>query len=154
MATSNITILAGEIKNRHISNQSGDEIDASKLKHVHRPFTNCGTAIGGTPATREELVFVARNACVVKEFFCGLAIDGSSSSMTFDLKKNGTSILTSAVTVTHSTGDGVVVQGTLGASVNLSAGDRLSIALTVSSATGAQGPFAGAVVTETGEPSE
>jgi hypothetical protein len=76
-----------------------------------------------------------------------IELSGTAASVTFDLKKNGTTILSSVVTITNATGDRVVVDGTL-ASTALAAGDVLSIALTVSTSTGMQGPFAWVTVKE------
>ncbi len=133
-----LSIDAGTIVDQHINSSAA--IDADKMQHVYKPGTNFGFVIGGTPTTREEIVFVASQAGTIRGFNCLLATDGSSTSITFDLKKNGVSILTAVVTITDSTGNGVVQAGTL-ASSTFAADDRLSIAMSVSSSTGAQGPF-------------
>lgn len=154
MATARVTINPGEIKNSHISNNSADRIEAAKLEHVHRAWTNFGLAIGDTPTTKEVLVFVAENACTVEKFSAMLDDTGTTTDIDFDLQKNGTSILSSVLTITNTDTDGEELVGTLGAGVALAAGDRLSIAMTVNTSTGAKGPFAQACVTETGEPVE
>lgn len=130
---------AGQILDQHIGTSAA--IDADKMQHVYRAGTNFGFVIGGTPTTREELVFVASGAGTIRGFHCLLVADGSSTSIAFDCKKNGVSVLSSAVTITSSTGDGAVQDGTI-SSATFAADDRISISMTVSSSTGAQGPFA------------
>lgn len=138
--TGTMQIASGEITNEHIAGTA--LIDSDKLQHLHKVGTNFALAIGGTPAAREEIVYVCKAAtATVRGFHCLLNVDGSSTSVTFDLKKNGSSILTGVVTITDSTGNGAVQDGTL-ANGALVAGDRLSIQLAVSSSTGAQGPYA------------
>ncbi|NBW11006.1 MAG: hypothetical protein EBR82_23545 [Caulobacteraceae bacterium] len=144
--TGTLQVDAGAIGNQEISSSAA--IDTSKMQHLYRRATGFGLAIGATPTTREEVVFVAETAGSVQQFAAMCNDSGTSASVTFDLKKNGVSILSSVVTITHSTGDRVVVDGTL-ASTALAAGDVLSIALTVSSSTGMQGPFAWVTVKET-----
>jgi hypothetical protein len=141
---------AGSITDQFIATSAA--IDADKMQHCYKPGTAFGFVIGGTPTTREELVFIASSAGTIRGFHCLLAIDGSSTSITFDLKKNGSSILTAVVTVTDSTGNGVVSDGTLSSST-IAADDRLSISMTVSSSTGAQGPFAWIDIEENSAPS-
>lgn len=133
---------AGSITNEHISSSSSNIIDADKIQHLHKAGTNFALAIGGTPAAREEIVYTCEAAgATIRGFHCFLNVDGSSTSVTFDLKKNGSSILSSVVTITNSTGDRAVQDGTI-SNAALVAGDVLSIALAVSSSTGASGPYA------------
>lgn len=132
---------SGFIKNEHISNASADRIDADKMQHCYVQGTNFGFVIGGTPTAREEIVFVATQTGTLRGFNALLNVDGSSTSITFDLKKNGTTVLTGVVTITDSTGNRTAVAGTF-ASTSFVAGDVFSIAMAVSSSTGAQGPYA------------
>ena len=138
----------GSVKNRHISNTSGDELAASKLTFNHKPGTNFNTAIGGTPATREEIVFVCKaTAGTIKGFHCLLNDTGTSTDIDFDLKVNGVSILSAVVNITNSDSDGAVSDGTI-SSASLSADDIVSISMAVTSSTGAQGAFAWAEIEE------
>jgi hypothetical protein len=144
--TGTVQVGAGDITNEHIAGTAG--IDADKLEHLHKVGTNFALAIGGTPAAREELVYVCKAATAsIRGFHALLNVDGSSTSVTVDLKKNGVSILSAPITITNSTGDGVVQDGSI-SNAALVAGDRLSMQLAVSSATGAQGPFAWAEIDE------
>lgn len=142
-----LTYPSGQITNEHVSSSAA--IDSDKLQHLHKAYTNFALAIGGTPAAREEIVYVCEAAtATVRGFHCLLNVDGSSTSVTFDLKKNGSSILSGVVTITDSTGNRAVQDGTI-SNAALVAGDVLSIQLAVSSSTGASGPFAWAEIDET-----
>jgi len=144
-----ITLDAGTVTNDTIS--SAAAIDADKMQHVYSAGTGFGFVIGGTPTDREEIVYVAKQAGTIRGFHCLLNVDGSSTSITFDLKKNGSSILTGVVTITDSTGNRAVQDGTL-SSTTLAADDVLSIAMAVSSSTGAQGPYAWVDIEENSAP--
>jgi hypothetical protein len=130
---------AGVVTNESIA--SGAAIDADKMQHTYKPGTNFGFVIGGTPTTREEIVYVASQAGTVRGFAALLNETGTSSSITFDLKKNGVTMLSSVVTITNATADRAVTAGTLSVT-SFAADDVLSISMAVSSSTGAQGPFA------------
>ncbi|MCA9052977.1 MAG: hypothetical protein KDA75_04025 [Planctomycetaceae bacterium] len=136
----------GFLTSEHVSDQT--DIDADKLEHLYKPGTNFDLAIGGTPATREELVWVASTSGTIRSFHCLLADTGTSTDCTFDLKKNGTTCLSGTVQITHSDSDGAVKDGTLSVT-SFEADDRISISLTATSTTGAQGPFAWVEVQET-----
>lgn len=144
-----LSIDAGSITDDSIS--SAARIDADKQQHLYRCTTNFALGITGTPVAREELLYVAEVAGTIRQF-AGLAVvDGSSASITLDLKKNGTTCLSSVVTITNATGDGTVVDGTLSVT-SVAVGDRLSVALAVSSSTGMQGVTAWFTVEENGAP--
>lgn len=113
----------------------------TKTRHLHHKGTGFGLVIGGTPVTAEYTIHRAAAAGTVRNFRAYLTVDGTSTSITYDLKKNGTTILSGVVTLTHSTGDGVAVAGSISGATYV-AGDKFSIAQTVSSATGATGPWA------------
>ncbi len=70
--------------------------------------------------------------------------------MDFDCKKNGTTILSSVVNITHSDADRAVKDGTLSVTT-VAADDVISISLAVTSSTGAQGPFAWVEIQETAQ---
>ena len=140
---------AGIVTNNEVSSSAA--IDADKMQHVYYAGTNFALAIGGTPTDREELVFLAGVAGTFRQFYCVLTDSGTSTAITFDLKKNGVSVLSSAVSYVHGDGDGTVKTGTL-STTTFSAGDRISIFMDVTSATGAQGPFAVAVLEENSPP--
>lgn len=145
-----LTNDAGSITNEHVNSNAA--IDSTKLKHAYVAKTNFGFVIGGTPTTREEIVHVANEAGTVRGFHAMLNDTGTSTSIAFDLKKNGVSILSSAVTIAHTDADKLVKDGTL-SGTTLAADDVLSIVMTVTSSTGAQGPFAWVNIEENLAPS-
>jgi hypothetical protein len=147
--TGTIQLDAGSVEDQHIS--SGTRIDADKQQHLYRASTNFDLAIGATPVAREEIVFVCEVAGTIRQFAALCNDTGTAASVTFDLKKNGTTVLSSVVTITNATGDKAVIDGTLSATT-LAVGDVLSIALAVSSSTGMQGPFAYCTIEESGAP--
>lgn len=134
-----LSLGTGSVLNEMISDAT--EIDADKLEHIHVMGTNFDLAIGSTPAAREEIVFVASGAGTIRQFSCLLNDTGTSTDVTFDLKVNGTTVLSAGVQITHSDADGTVKTGTI-SSPTLAADDIVSISLAVTSSTGAQGPFA------------
>ena len=140
---------AGSVEDQHIS--SSTKIDADKAQHLYRAWTNFALAIGATPVAREEIVHVCEVAGTIRQFAALCNETGTAASVTFDLKKNGASILSSVVTITNATADKAVVDGTI-SSTTVAVGDVLSIALAVSSSTGMQGPFAWLTVEENGAP--
>jgi len=142
-----MTLGTSTVADEHV--KSDADFRASKMRHLHKPGTAFGFAIGTAPTAKEEIIFVAKGDALVRNFAALLYDTGTSTSVTFDLKKNGTTILSSVVTITHSESDKVPVVGTLASSpTELVAGDILSIALAQSSNTGAQGPFAWAEIEE------
>lgn len=135
-----ISLNAGSVGNQHISGAAADIIQASKLQHVYKALTNLGFNIGDTPTTKEQIIYVASGSGTVLIFAAGLNVTGSSTSITFDLKKNGVSILTSVITVTNANTNRQIQDATI-SSTSFVDEDVFSIAMTVSSSTGAQGPI-------------
>lgn len=144
--TGTLQLDSGSVTNEHVAGST--DIDSDKLQHLHKVGTNFDLAIGGTPAAREEIVYVCEAATATVRGFHALLNDtGTNTDVTFDLKKNGTTILSGAVQIVHGDADKSIHDGTI-SSPSLVAGDILSIQLAVSSSTGAQGPFAWAEVDE------
>ncbi len=142
---------AGIINDGHFSNATGDRLTSSKQMHVIKCSTNFDLPIGSAPVAREEIVYVAPAAATVKLFRAMCYDTGTASSVTFDLKINGTTILTGTISITNADLDRTVKDGAL-ASTSLAADDVLSIALAVSSSTGMQGPYAEVYIEESGTP--
>jgi len=126
-------------------------ISSSTMQHSYVRYSTQGIAIGSTPTTKEEIVHVASGVGTVTGFHAMLNACGSSSSMTVDLKKNGTTMLSSVITLTNATGNRTEVDATL-ASTAITTGDVLSVSWTVSSSTGAQGPVARLSIIENTSP--
>jgi hypothetical protein len=143
-----ITIPDGSIGSDHVTAVAGAEIVATKLKHLHKVGTNFALAVAATPVAREELVYVASAAGTINAFSAMLNDTGTATSCGFVLKKNGTTLMSSALNITNANTDRQVVDGVLTSSSYV-AGDVFSIQLTVSSSTGAQGAFAWLEMIET-----
>lgn len=138
-------VSAYSITKQHVSPSA--DLPSSCVRHIFKPSTDFGLAIGATPTAAERIIYTASGTATVLGFHGLVNADGSSASITMDLKKNGVSILSSAITLTNTTGDRTPVDGVL-TSPTLAAGDVLSVALAVSSSTGMQGPFAWAAIEE------
>jgi hypothetical protein len=147
-----LSLNAGAVTDQLFSTAVGDALTAAKVQHVYKALTAMGFAIGGTPTTREEVVFVASGTGTVLFFKAGLVATGSSTSITFDLKKNGSSILTSVITVTNANSARQIQDASISSSSFVDE-DVFSIAMTVSSSTGAQGPICFAEFRENTSPS-
>lgn len=129
----------GSVSDADVADDAGIQVE--KMEHLFKPGTCFGFAIGATPTTREEIVFTAGTDGVIRGFHALLNDTGTNTSITFDLKVNGVSVLTGTVSVTHADADRAVKDGTINtAAVN--ADDVISILMTVTSSTGAQGPYA------------
>jgi len=129
---------AASVTNADIA--AGAGIDYSKVDSLAIAISNFALAIGATPVAREEIVHTCRAAGTMRFFYAGLNDTGTSTSVTYDLKKNGTTMLSAVVTVAHTDSDRQNKQGTLSVTT-VAAGDVISMQLAVSSSTGAQGPF-------------
>lgn len=146
--TNSSTIVPGTIIGTDLS-LTADVLPQS-MRHCFKPGTNFGLAIGGAPATREEVVYVASGAGTIQGFHGLLNVVGSAN-LTMDLKKNGVSILSAPISITNAQANREVVDGTL-SSVSFVAGDVFSMAETVTVSTGASGPYAFMTVTENQAP--
>jgi hypothetical protein len=151
LSTSQTVLQAGAVGNLHISNQALDIIGTDKVQPTYKHGTCFGFAIGATPTTREEIVYVAQSTGTIRGLNALLNNTGSSTAVTFDLKKNGTTVLSATASVTNSDSSKAIKTGTLSVTT-FSAGDVFSIAMTVSSSTGAQGPYAWATLVEANAP--
>jgi hypothetical protein len=141
------TVDAGSLTYREHSTAAADRLTRDQTRHIFKPTCNFDLPIGSTPAARIEVLHVAEAAGNVLAFGAGLYESGSSTSITFDLLKNGSSVLSSVVTVVHGSGDRTTVAGSIN-TVAYVAGDVFTVALATSSTTGAQGPYCQATFDE------
>jgi len=149
ISSSGKTILdAGQVTNTHISSAAADAIGADKLAQWRDPDTDFGFAIGATPSAFEAQIYVAKGSGTIRGFHGRVNAGGGSTSITMTLKKNGSSISSSPVTIGASTT--TVQDGTL-SSTTFVAGDYFSIAM-AGTFTGAQGPYAWMSLVETNCP--
>lgn len=154
MAVGTCTIPPGVITNREFSTSAADALTRDQVRHLYHQGTSFGFKVGDTPTTVEMWVHTATSAGTIRRFGCGMEDTGSSASSTFDLKKysaggsSGSSVLSAAVTVANSDTDNTEKTGTIN-SATYNAGDQFYILMTVSTSTGAAGPWAYALFDET-----
>lgn len=111
------------------------KIDQSKLGHQHRiPYNQPNTA--ATTETRVLYRCYGATATVI-ELACGsIAIAVGAATVTFDLKKNGTTVLTGVLTLNSSNTARVAVLASLSGTVTLAAGDVLELVVTATASGG------------------
>lgn len=129
-------------------------IEATKLQQqYHEKYSQVGTA---TAAADQKVVHVAYAGGTIVAFKCScrtkMTAGGSDDrSVTFDLKKNGTSVLSAAVVLSKAnlTSDMLLVAGTINTTTFV-AGDVLEVVVSVAGSVGTQalGPFAEAIIRE------
>lgn len=134
-----VTLPAGTVSDADVA--AGANLDASKMQHRHKLGTNFDLPIGSLPVAREEIVFVATAAGTIHDFQVVLNDTGTSTDVDFDLKKNGVSVLSAVVNMTHADTDATPKAGTLSVTAFV-AGDVFSIQLIITIVTGTEGPFA------------
>lgn len=128
---------------------ANDPIGTEKLQHLHQPLYATGSAVTAAAAT-QALHTVSGLTATLVEFFAGSVVANiGDSTVTVDLKHNGTSVLTSPITLTSSNTARQVVSAVLNTTA-FAVGDVLEIVVTVSAGTGtlAKGLFAGIVIKE------
>lgn len=145
MADGTVKISSGVVKDQHIASSAA--IDADKMQHVFNITTDFGLEYNATPAAKVFVLYQAQATGTLRAFNAGLYDTGTSTSVTYDLKKNGTTVLSGVITVTNSEADRSQNDGTITVA-SFSAGDVFTVHLAVSSSTGATGPFASAVFEE------
>ena len=142
-----INLPGSTVKNEQVATDA--EIDADKLQHYFKQGTRFGLAIGDTPVAKEEIIYTVTNAAgaKVRTFNALLNVTGTATNIDFDLKVNGSTILSGVINITDATTDRQTQSATL-STPNLSSGDVLSISMAVTTSTGAEGPFAWAEIEE------
>lgn len=125
----------------------GAGLAATKLQHRYQPVYSQG--IAANAATAEEVIHVAKAAGVVNYFGVALHVapdtaPGSSGrTATFDLKKNGTTVLSGTVQLDNANTARTLEDGTISVGP-FAAGDVFTVSVTAagSSGTHAIGVFA------------
>ncbi len=157
ISANTLTPSDASVTNAKVSAASGSEIDADKLEHIHRYFTDFDDEFDATPAgSVEKIVYRARAAGNVREVGFLLTDTGTDVNIDFDCQKASagsktfSSILTGtpAVTITHGDTDNTASLGTISGS-SLVAGDVLRLDMTVNTSTGAEGPLGWVEIDET-----
>ena len=120
---------------------AGADIDGAKLQKVPQPIYKYGQFDDAAVAD-DQVVYIAEAAATVEEvaFGCYTAPTGADRTIDVEVKKNGTTILSSAIRIDNDDSDRDMLAGTLAASpTNLAAGDWLTVHITVAGSAGNQG---------------
>jgi hypothetical protein len=141
-----LTLATGSVSNEQVA--SNASIDADKLQHIYKAGTHFDLAIGGTVASREEIVFVASTTGTIRAFHCTMNVGGTTGDSDFDLLVNGVSVLSAAVNFANGDADKLVKDGTI-SDAPLALDDIVSISVTRNSAHDGTGPFAWVEIEET-----
>lgn len=140
--TGELSLKNGTVRNRHYSTATADTLDCDKVQPLLYRQTDFGIDYASAPATKTKIVWVASGPGTVRGFHALLNVGGTASaSSTFDLKKNGTTVLSGVVTFAYTDTDAVPKDGTISVP-SFVAGDVFTMVLTMSDATGASGPLA------------
>ena len=110
-----------------------------------------GLKIGDTPVAGEFWLGTANNAGTVKGVHASVTVPGSAASVTIDVKKNGTTILSGVITLTNATGARVRVDGSISVP-SFAKDDEFTAVLAVGSSTGMQGVKVWLDTEENGQP--
>lgn len=144
--TENFVLGSSTVGNEQV--KASSNIDVSKLKHLYKAGTGFALAIGGTVATREEIVFVASTAGTIRGFYCTFNVGGTVGDSDFDLKVNGVSVLSGVVNFANTDADTSVESGTISTPA-LAVDDVVSISVTRNSVHDGTGPYAWVEIEET-----
>lgn len=134
-----LRLPSGAVTNESVA--ASTMVDADKLEHIHKAATDFGLDRDDTPVAADKVVFVAEKVGVIRGFHCLLIDTGTAADVDFDLKVNGSTVLSGVVNITDADTDGDVQDGTISAAA-LAIGDIVSIDLAITTSTGALGPYA------------
>lgn len=140
LQSESITLPSGSVGDAQV--KANANIDADKLEHLHAVGSNFGLERTAAPVAKDFVIYQAQKAGTVRSFHAMLDDTGTTTNATFNLLKNGTSILatTAGVTITSTNSDGEKVAATISSAAYV-AGDRFAAVLAATASTGAAGPF-------------
>jgi hypothetical protein len=145
----NLFYKAGSITDAAVSASAA--IGGAKTLQRFQQTENFGLDSDATPVSTTRTVFMARAAGTIDYFYASMIDTGTSASSTFDLQKNGTTVLSAVVTISNTDTDRAHEAGTISVGT-VAAGDELTMDLVVSTSTGATGPIACVGITYTAQP--
>jgi len=136
-----VVLVTYPIDGSDLSSSPTNKVEATSCKHAYLAEANFGLKSTDTPVAGSWFLHRANGNETIQSFSVGCMDTGSSASITFDLKKNGASVLSGLVTVANTDPDRTTKAGTV-SSVSLTNDDVLTVVIATSSTTGMQGPFA------------
>lgn len=144
-ATGAVNLPAGSVANAAIASVA--DIDASKMEHQYE-LTLSG-ALGAAAATEARVIHVVYGATgAILAFRAGAVVAaGTSTTLSIDLKKNGTTVLSAPISLSNAQAAYQLASGTV-AVPGLVSGDVLTAHATLSGSNAAQGWFCQVVLRE------
>lgn len=145
-----IAFPAEAITDTLFASTAGKELSAAKQYHlikVQHDFNLPTTGMVPLGVTSGVFLHHARGAGTVNKVWGLLYVDGSSTSVNLRVCKNGATILSSDIALTHLIGNAVEVTATVSDTTYV-AGDNFIASINNLGATGASGPVVGLEVIE------
>lgn len=125
-------------------------LDADDLQHQHRQVHSQANT---TATTETKIVHIAYGGGTVADFRAAMiGANVGAATVTFDLKKNGSSVLSSVVTLSSSHAAYEDVVGTLSGTPTYVAGDVFTVVITATAGGGTLGTGAGCAATFNEDP--
>jgi hypothetical protein len=118
-----------------------DLIPANMVPFFRSEKTTFGGTQSTTPTNATAWLFTADSAGVLQGFHAAVKTPGSAASVTVDLKKNGSTVLSAVITLTNGSTSEQIYSASF-SSVTYNIGDYFEAVLTVSSSTGMAGVHA------------
>lgn len=142
-----MNVPASSVGNTEVEAQAN--ISASKLEHQH----NLNVALfdhATSVVAKRQAIFRAESNCTIDEVGAYVTVAaGASTTVTIDILKNGTTVLTSTISITNAQTAYQEVAGTVSSS-SLVAGDKLEANVTITGANAPKGLNVFAVIRERG----
>lgn len=127
---------------------ASDPLTAAKQEHQHE--RTLAQVHGSASVSERRVLHVARGAGTITSFRAGLIVANvGAATVTVDLRKNGTTVLSSVITLNSSTATYAKVDGTI-SSASFVAGDVFEVVITSTAGGGTlgQGVFAQGIFRE------
>lgn len=146
VVTGTVSLPDGTVTNAKVS--ASADIDASKLEHQYSKVIGCAK-VGVDAASEAYVAHVVYGATgTILAFKAGaVTVAGATTSLTVDLKKNGTTVLSAVITLNNGQSNYQLVSGTV-TTPTLAAGDVLTVHFALSGTNEPQGAFAHLVLRE------
>jgi hypothetical protein len=135
LAAASFTAPTGSITDAMIQGNAG--IDATKLDHQHQPVY--AQPHGTAAITERQVIHVAKSAGEVVQIQAGVVVACvGAATITVDLRKNGTTVLTGAITIDNGDAAYAEVAGTVSVTTYV-AGDVFEVVVTATAGGGTLG---------------
>jgi len=143
MSTTNFgatTVITFPIVGSDFSSAPAIKVPATALQPVYLAENGFGLNITDAPVSKEVFLHSANGNETIQSCYFGIVTPGSAASATYDLLKNGVSILSAPITMTNATAARTKQPATV-ANPSLVNNDVLTVKIVMSTNTGAAGPY-------------